>query len=94
MLRQTHSSSLVSTQTHEQVFGRGVCTVLEVSHAILSADQQEQEDQEQGFLHHIKQEGVKHAELGSFLDKLGGAIAGNRISTLDMKVCLQAEHAY
>lgn len=66
----------------------------EVSHATVSADQQEQEDQEQDFLRQLKQEGVRHAELGSFLDKLGGAIAGKRVSTLDIKVCLQAEHAY
>lgn len=51
------------------------------------ADQQEQEEvQEQDFLQQLKQEGVKHAELGSFLDKLGGAIAGKHVSTLDIKV--------
>lgn len=34
----------------------------------------------------LKREGVKDDELGSFLDKLGGAIAGKNVSTLDVKV--------
>ena len=29
---------------------------------------------------------MKDADLGSFLDKLGGAIAGKQVSTLDVKV--------
>lgn len=67
--------------------------MLEVSRAVAAADQQEQEDQAQDFLQHFKQEGVKHAELGSFLDKLGGAIAGKRVSTLDIKVLLPVNHS-
>ena len=52
--------------------------------------QQEQEEiKEQDFLRELKQQGVKHAELGSFLDKLGGAIAGKHVSTLDIKVLPQ-----
>ncbi len=58
-----------------------------------SADQQADAGQEQDFLRHLKQEGVKDADLGSFLDKLGGAIAGKRVSTLDSKVT-SAEHLY
>lgn len=51
------------------------------------ADQHAHDEiQEQDFLRQLKQEGVKHAELGSFLDKLGGAIAGKHVSTLDIKV--------
>lgn len=50
------------------------------------ADQHAHDEiQEQDFLRQLKQEGVKHAELGSFLDKLGGAIAGKHVSTLDIK---------
>ena len=53
----------------------------------IGAGQQEQEEiKEQDFLRELKQQGVKHAELGSFLDKLGGAIAGKHVSTLDIKV--------
>lgn len=48
-------------------------------------DQHQQDEVEQDFLKQLKQEGVKDAELGSFLDKLGGAIAGTRVSTLDIK---------
>lgn len=43
-------------------------------------------EQEQDFLLQLKREGVKDSELGSFLDKLGGAIAGKQISTQDLKV--------
>ncbi|KAL0050643.1 hypothetical protein WJX82_004002 [Trebouxia sp. C0006] len=50
-----------------------------------TADQENPVDQEQDFLLHLKQEGVKDADLGSFLDKLGGAIAGKQVSTLDIK---------
>lgn len=50
-----------------------------------TADQENPVDQEQDFLLHLKQEGVKDADLGSFLDKLGGAIAGKQVSTLDVK---------
>lgn len=49
-------------------------------------DQKEQEEnQDHDFLRQLKQDGVRHAELGSFLDKLGGAIAGKHVTTLDMK---------
>lgn len=50
-----------------------------------TSDQENLVDQEQDFLLHLKQEGVKDADLGSFLDKLGGAIAGKQVSTLDIK---------
>ena len=43
---------------------------------------------EQDFLQQLKREGVKDNELGFFLDKLGGAIAGKQVSTLDVKVSL------
>ncbi|KAA6419912.1 MAG: hypothetical protein FRX49_10102 [Trebouxia sp. A1-2] len=43
-----------------------------------TADQENPVDHEQDFLLHLKQEGVKDADLGSFLDKLGGAIAGKQ----------------
>ena len=59
---------------------------------VVFADQQEQEDQEQDFLRQLKQEGVKHAELGSFLDKLGASVAGKHVSTLGIKVLLHVEH--
>lgn len=48
-------------------------------------------DQEQDFLQQLKQEGIRDDELGSFLDKLGGAIAPKQVSTMDLKVpCLRS----
>lgn len=60
---------------------------LQGSNPNVCADQKEQEEnQDHDFLRQLKQDGVRHAELGSFLDKLGGAIAGKHVTTLDMKV--------
>ncbi|KAL3161364.1 hypothetical protein ABBQ32_010259 [Trebouxia sp. C0010 RCD-2024] len=79
--RTDHPTSQTADHVHHVPPGSGA-----QPDAKQQSDQQEQEEvQEQDFLQQLKQEGVKHAELGSFLDKLGGAIAGKHVSTLDIK---------
>ena len=55
----------------------------------LAAKPSHDHDHEQDFLRQLKQEGIRDDELGSFLDKLGGAIAPKQVSTMDLKVSLQ-----
>ena len=59
-------------------------------HCVQSQTNTDEPEEGQDFLQQLKQQGVKDDELGSFLDKLGGAIAPKHVSTLDVKVSLDS----